>query len=145
MAENRSKETVKNKVENANKFKWTDELVEDLLKCLGQYNTTIEFKGKDFNADKPSQYEEVRGLMVKIYESYTTLFGPADISNIRTEADEDELEWIEEERRTGSEKIEQGYRRIMEKIKKIRQSFSNADASGGRIVKNCAGALCYSN
>ena len=32
MAENTSKEIVKNKVENANKFKWTDELVENLLK-----------------------------------------------------------------------------------------------------------------
>ena len=55
MAENTSKETVKDKVENAKKFKWTDELIEDLLKCLGQYKTTIEFKGKDFNADKPRQ------------------------------------------------------------------------------------------
>ena len=57
MVENTSKQTVKNKVENANKFKWTDELVEDLLKYLGQYKTTMEFKGKDLNADKPCQYE----------------------------------------------------------------------------------------
>ena len=105
-------------MENANKFKWTDELVEDLLKCLGQYQTTIEFKGKDFNADKPRQYEEVRGLMVKMNESYTTLFGPADIPNIRTDDDKDEMERIEEERRTGSEKIKQGYKRIMEKLKR---------------------------
>ena len=64
-------------------------------------------------ADKPRQYEEVRGLMVKMNESYTTLFDPADIANIRTDADEDEMERIEEERRTGSEKIKQGYKRIM--------------------------------
>ena len=67
------------------------------------------------------------------------------MSNIRTETDEDELERIEEERRTGSEKIKQAYRRIMEKIKKIRKSFSNAVTNGGRIVKNCARALWYSN
>ena len=105
-------------MENANKFKWTDELVEDLLKCLGQYQTTTEFKGKNFNAEKPRQYEEVRGLMVKMNESYTTLFGPADIPNIRTDDDKDEMERIEEERRTGSEKIKQGYKRIMEKLKR---------------------------
>ena len=60
MAENTSKQRVQNKVENASKFKWTDELVEDLLKCLGQYKTTMEFNGKDLNAEKPRQYEEVR-------------------------------------------------------------------------------------
>ena len=31
MAEYTSKQTVKNKVENANKFKWTDELMENLV------------------------------------------------------------------------------------------------------------------
>ena len=59
----------------------------------------MEFKGKDSNANKPRQYEEVRGLMVKMNESYTTLFGPVDILNIRLYADEDEMERIEEERR----------------------------------------------
>ena len=48
-------------------------------------------------------------------ESYTILFGPDDIPNIRTDADEDEIERIQEERRTGSEKIKYGYKRIMEK------------------------------
>ena len=37
-------------------------------------------------------------------ESYTTLFGPADIPNIGTDPDKDEMERIEEER-TGREKI----------------------------------------
>ena len=54
MAENTSKQTVKN--ENENKYKWTDEIVEDLLKCLEQCKTTVESKGKDLNTDKPRQY-----------------------------------------------------------------------------------------
>ena len=124
IAENTSKQTVKSKIENANKFKWTDELVEDLLKCRGHYETKMEFKGKNVIADKSCQYEEVRGLMLKKNESYTTLLGPADIPNIRTDIDEDEMKRIEEERRTGDEKIKQCYKRIMEKIKKIRQSLS---------------------
>ena len=92
----------------------------------------MEFKGKDFNANKPRQYEEVRGLMVKMNESYTSLYGTADIPNIRTDADEDEMKRTEEERSTGSEKIKQGYKRIVEKIKKTKQSFSNAVTNGRR-------------
>ena len=49
--------------------------------------------------------------MVKINESYT-LFGPADIPYIQIDADDDEMERIEEERTTGSEKIKQGYKRM---------------------------------
>ena len=92
----------------------------------------MKFKGKDFNANKPRRYEGVRGLMVKTNESYATPFGPADIPNIRTDAGEDEIERIKEGRRTGSEKIKQGYKRIMEKIKKIRQGFSHAVTNGRR-------------
>ena len=48
--------------------------------------------------------------MVKI-NSCTALFSPADIPNMRTDADEDEMERIKEERRTGSEeKIKQSYK-----------------------------------
>ena len=90
------------------------------------------FKGKGFNADKPCQYEEVRGLVVKMNERCTTFFRSSDIPNIRTDADEDKMERTEEERRTGSEKIKQGYKRIMEKIKKLRQSFSNSVTNGRR-------------
>ena len=78
----------------------------------------MEFKGKDFNTDEPCQYEEVRGLMVKMNESHTTRFGPTDIPNIQTDADEDKMERKEEERRTGTAKIKQGYKRIMEKLKR---------------------------
>ena len=37
--------------------------------------------------------------MVKMNESYTTLSGSADIPNLVTDADEDEMERIEEKRR----------------------------------------------
>ena len=62
--------------------------------------------------------------MVKMNESYTTLFGPADIPNIQTDADEDEMEGIDEGRRTGSEKIKQECKRIMKKkIKRLDTFF----------------------
>ena len=36
------------------KFKWSDDLVENLLKAPSNFKTVIEFQNKDFNADKPS-------------------------------------------------------------------------------------------
>ena len=40
-------------------------------------------------------------------DNYLTLFGPANKPNIRTYADEDEMEKIEADRRSGNEKIKQ--------------------------------------
>ena len=39
------------------KFKWSDDLVEDLLKALRNFKKVMEFHNKDFNADKPRQYK----------------------------------------------------------------------------------------
>ena len=60
------------------------------------------------------------------------MFGPTDIQNKQTDIDENEMERIEEKRRTGCKKIKQGHKRIMEKIKKTRQSFSNFITNGRR-------------
>ena len=54
------------------------------------------------------------------------------------------MRWKEQKKKEGSEKIEQGYKRMMEKIQKIKdktkitQSFSNAVTNGRRsgLVKN---------
>ena len=64
--------------------------------------------------------------MVKMNESYTTFFGPADIPTMRTDGGEDEMEIKEKVERRIMKK------RIMKKMKKIRQSFSNAVTSGRR-------------
>lgn len=123
------------------KFKWSDELVDDLLNCIGEFKTSMEYKGKDFNSDKPRQYEEVRKLMVKMKEDYSIFFGPVEIPILPSdETDANAIKVIEDEQKVSSEKIRQGYKRIMEKIKKIRQGFSNAVVSGrsrsgsGKIV-----------
>ena len=39
------------------KFKWSDKLVNDLLNALSNFKSTMDFKSKDFNGDKPRQYE----------------------------------------------------------------------------------------
>ena len=42
------------------KFKWSDKLVNDLLNALSNFKLTMEFKSKDFNADKPNLNSENR-------------------------------------------------------------------------------------
>ena len=39
-------------------------LVEDLLAAPSNFKTIMEFQNKDFNADKPRQYKEVRKELV---------------------------------------------------------------------------------
>ena len=41
-------------------FKWSDNLVEDLLKALSNFKTVMESQNKDFNAKNPCRYTEVR-------------------------------------------------------------------------------------
>ena len=60
-------------------FKWTSEMVHNLLTCLAAYKAKMEFEGLDFDGDRPSQYREVRKEMSKIYAEDGT-FGPIEIS-----------------------------------------------------------------
>ena len=52
------------------KFKWPDDLVEDLLNALRNFKVVMEFHNKDFKADKLREYEEVRKEIVKISECF---------------------------------------------------------------------------
>ena len=61
----------------AKKFLWTSDLIGNLIKCLSDYKTRMEFMNKDFNADKPRQYEEIRREIARIYSSIDLkMFGP---------------------------------------------------------------------
>ena len=95
-----SEVTDKNTSKQSNEFKWTNEMVEDLLKCIGQYKANMEYKGKDFNSDKPRQYETVRNFMVKMnQESYSKFFGPAD-------ADEDDIKNLKKKGKLKTKKLD---------------------------------------
>ena len=122
------------------KFKWSDKLVNDLLNALSNFKSTMEFKSKDLNADKPRQYEEVRKEIVRIDSDNEKYFGPVDLPTLPSNIDdENEIQLIECQRKKANESIRQGYKRIMEKIKKIRNAFSTAITTGrrsgaGRII-----------
>ena len=101
----------------AAKFKWNDEMVRELLDSLREFKATMEFNNFDFNADKPRQYEEVRRILSKKYSEQPELFGPD------SNAAPDEKNKVF---------VKTGYKRVMEKIKALRQKFSHAVTAGSR-------------
>ena len=50
----------------------------------------MEFQNKDFNADKPHQYEEVHKEIVKINKCYVEFVGPVSLPLIPSDVDDEE-------------------------------------------------------
>ena len=119
----------KRKAQTTTKFKWSEEMVQDLLDGLLEYKTQMEFNNSDFNADKSKQYESVRVILASKYAEDTTLFGPKDIKPIQDGEDRDEYLKRQEDDKL---KIRKGYLGVLEKIKALRQKFSTAVTTGRR-------------
>ena len=139
MAEKKQKTTLlsKSKTKNVKKiddvlrFKWTEDMVEDLLQALYEYKCIMEYNNSDFNADRTKQYEAVRSSLAgNEYEVENGLpFGLVEVMPM-TE-DENRQEYLS---RSVEEKkqIRKGYNRVQEKIKELRQNFSQAVTAGTR-------------
>ena len=61
-----------------NRFRWSQgDKVFNLIQCLGNYKSAMEYRNIDFNADKVKQYEAVRQAMYsEIYSDQPDFFGP---------------------------------------------------------------------
>ena len=113
-------------------FRWDEELIEDLLSSIIDYKTQMSMVCKDFDADKPKLYTDIRIALAKLHPQ---VFGPVDESELTNLSKEEAKKVSKAEK----ELISKGRSRIIEKIKEIRQSFSKAVISGtrsgsGRIV-----------
>ena len=54
-------------------------MIEDLLISIESYKSSMEFKNRDFDADKSAQYTYVRKEMSEIYKDIDeNLFGPVE-------------------------------------------------------------------
>ena len=98
-------------------------MVSELIECLAAYKSRMEYQNKDFDADRPAQYKEIRREMAKPYDN---VFEPVclpyrDKSKINQEEQKLWQIYFEEE----NEKMRKGHVRIQEKIKD-RQNFSKA-------------------
>jgi hypothetical protein len=124
------------------RFRWDkDEKVNNLIRCLANYKSQLEFNNCDFNADKVKQYEEVRVAMAKIYHKDPSQFGPVSVLSspligvsdaLLTEEQKREKVKLKKQQDEDKKFIKRGYQRIHEKLKDIRQNFSIAITSGRR-------------
>ena len=114
-------------------FKWTPEMVENLIESIKSFKASMTFKNLDFDADKAAQYSAVRETMAAIYCDGETLFGPAQVPNWSGNfghlSQEDKVT-VKKEIKIQKDLIAKVKRRIQEKTKEIRQSFSKAVVSG---------------
>ena len=61
-------------------FKWNDGRFINLIKCLQEFRSSMEFRNCDSNADKVKLYENVRKGLAEIYEDEPEASGPASVS-----------------------------------------------------------------
>ena len=128
----------------AKQFHWDDGIVERLIKCLEAYKSEMEYKNVDFDGDQPAQYTWVRQEMATLYDEDSSIFGPVFISPpivpFSTMSKEEKEEYAKQNK-AENELIKKGYSRIKEKIKDIRQNFSqavtNRSGSGKIVFEHC--------
>ena len=61
-------------------FKWSNGRFINLIKCLQEFESFMEFRNCDSNADKVKIYERLRKGLVEIYEDEQDAFGPVSVS-----------------------------------------------------------------
>ena len=132
----------KTSANSAKRFRWDkDDKVINLIRCLANYKSQMEFNNCDFNADKVKLYEAVRIAMAKIYQSDPSQFGPSSLvssslfstkDDSLTEEERLEKHKLKEQHEQEKKLIKKGYQRIHEKLKEIRQNFSIAVTTGRR-------------
>lgn len=109
-------------------FRFSDEMIDNLITYLLEYKVKCEYNNIDSDADKPAQYKNIREEMSKYYVDDEDMFGPESITKIAENA-------TKEEKKIYNAKLKlvaRGYQRIREKIKDLRQGFSKAVLNGTR-------------
>ena len=107
-------------------FRWTHEMVKNLIESINSFKASMTFKNLDFDADKAAQYSAVRETMSAIYCDDETLFSLTEApnwpENFGQLSQEDHVT-VKKEIKIQKELIVKGKSRILEKTKKLRQSF----------------------
>jgi hypothetical protein len=120
-------------------FRYSDEMISNLITCLLEYKVACEYKNIDFDADKPCQYNNMREEMAKIYQDDEELFGPYSLIVIPENSSKEEKMAYNDKKKL----VTRGYQRVREKIKDLRQGFSKAILSG--TYRSGSGEHVYDN
>ena len=114
------------------KWKWSDDMINDLIDALKNYKSVSEYNSIDFNADKVKLYEEVRKLMaVSHRESFGLAMATAPAKPTK-DMSKSEYDHYKKNYDREMDEIKIGYKRVKEKIKSIRQDYSKAVTTGRR-------------
>ena len=117
------------------RFRWETETVSQLIDCLLEYKTKMAYRNLDFDADKQIQYQELRVEMAKLHVDSEYMFGPLVAvklpDDFETRSKEEKAK-AKHDVKESKDMIRKGQKRVMEKVKEIRQSFSKAVVSGSR-------------
>lgn len=109
-------------------FRFSNEMIENLVTHLLEYKVKCEYNNIDFDADKPAQYTKIREEMAKYYIDDEDLFGPDNLAKIAENSTKEEKKIYNAKLKL----VNRGYQRIREKIKDLRQGFSKAVLNGTR-------------
>ena len=118
-------------------FRWSDKMIENIVKSLVDYKTQMTYRGLDFNSDKPLLYTDVRKRMAAICEAENiNLFGTVESNSLNPKeveflTDED-VKKMKNDIKVHNQAIIRGRNRVHEKIKESRQNFSKAVINGTR-------------
>ena len=109
---------------NSKRFRWETQMISQLIDCLLEYKSKMEYRSLDFDADKQIQYQELRVEMARIYaDDDVPLFGPVtsialpDNFNILSKEEKNKAKNRVKELK---DLITKGQKRVMEKVKEIR-------------------------
>ena len=126
-------------------FKWTIEMVDDLLHALGEFKANMEYRNVDFNAEKATKYEAVRKAMARKHSfGDVDLFRRQETTSIPEDFQESKGKELVEKVKSEKALIKKGYSRVMEKIEELRQKFSNTVKTGSRSGSGKKwSSMCY--
>ena len=121
-------------------FRWSSEVMKELIEILLDYKNKCAYKNTDFDANKVTQYQHIRKEMGKIHPEFFGL--PEETAPLKpvSEMTVDEKTAYEKQSKEERKLIRTGYTRIQQKVKETRQSFSKAVVTGSR---SGSGKLVY--
>ena len=116
-----------NKYENENEIRRTAKLnekgekINNLIQCLSNFKSILEYKNVNFTADKLKMYESVREALAGIYIPLIPYPFPGRSNESLHENQIEEREVWEIQQKNKKEKTEKGCTRVHKKIKEIQQ------------------------
>ena len=105
------------------RWKWTPEMVDNLVKCWRSIKSQYKLKSLDFESDYVALYTEAREAMVVLYNEEN--FGPQKLAEMGDEADSNKYNTLITDQRKNM-KIR--YERGKQEARNIRQEFKIAVA-----------------